>query len=320
MRIAIQCPHCERDLIEDARELLFVHGLLIAIRYGNRRYIGCTRCVRRKVIRNIIEVSLTGWWSLRGVLVTPFVLLQNIFRLVAGSNEALLRSVLEGIGIDVEEVRVDAYGRTREQDRMANCILDVLAEAVWVNGEPDNTRTGAAASVAASLVGDVFSPDEVFARLRLLTRASIPNSVQLNPDRVVLLRAALSVVVPSGALAGPEFRFIWDLAKRLNLQQTLVEDLLREVGVGPGAGRGTGAGAGTRTSSARSSPVLERAAAILQIPSTATQRQAKAAYRRQALKHHPDRAGRDQQAAAQANSRMAELNWAYEQFSTGGEL
>ena len=320
MRIAIQCPHCESDLIEDARELFFVQGLLVAIRYGSRRYIGCTRCVRRKVIGNIIEVSLSGWWSLWGVLVTPLVLLQNIFRLLAGSNEALLHSVLEEIGIDVDEVRVDAFGRTQEQDRMANCILDVLAEAVWVNGKPDGTRTGAAASVAARLVGEVFSPDEVFARLRLPTCASIPHSVQRNPDRVVLLRAALSVLVPGSVFAGPEFRFIWDLARRLNLQQHLVEDLLRDAGVGPDADRGTGAGAGKQPSNARSSLVLERAAAILQVPPTATQRQVKAAYRRQALKHHPDRAGRDQQAAAQANSRMAELNWAREQFSTRGEL
>ena len=166
----------------------------------------------------------------------------------------------------------------------------------------------------------MFTPDEVFARLRLSTRASIPNSVQRNPERVVILRAALSVVVPNSVLAGPEFRFIWDLAKRLNLQQHFVEDLLREAGVGPGAGKNTGAGAGTQTSTTRSSSVLERAAAILQVPTTATRQQVKAAYRRQALKHHPDRAGRDQRAAEQANSRMAELNWAREQFSTRGEL
>ena len=130
MRIAVPCPHCERDLIEDARELWFVQGLLVVTRYGSRRYIGCTRCVRRKVIANLLEVAVMGWWSVYGVLATPFVVLQNLVALVTGPDEGTLRACLRGVGIDADEVAVDAFGRTREQDRVANAILDVLAEAV----------------------------------------------------------------------------------------------------------------------------------------------------------------------------------------------
>lgn len=306
MRIAVPCPHCERNLIEDARELWFVQGLLVVTRYGTRRHIGCASCVRGKIIANLLEVVVTGWWSMYGVLATPFVILQNVFALVTGPDEGSLRSFLRDAGIDVDEIAVDAFGRTKEQDRVANAILDALVEAVWADGEAGEEETIAAAELAMRLVGETFSAEEIAERLQHRSRAVIPESMRRNPDRVIVLRAALAVVASDGVFANSELAFIWDLAGRLDLSKEVVERLLRDVGVGP-------------TPAAPSSP-LARAAAILQVPPTASQREAKAAHRRQAMKHHPDRAGRDTQAVQEANVRMAELNWAYEQFVSQGAL
>ena len=309
MRIAVPCPHCERDLIEDARELWFVQGLLVVTRYGSRRHIGCVRCVRGKVIANLLEVVVLGWWSMYGVLATPFVVLQNLFSLVTGPDEGTLRACLRGVGIDADEVAVDAFGRTREQDRVANAIMDVLAEAVWADGAASSAEIGGAAELATRLVGETFSVEEITGRLQQRSRAVIPESMRTNPDRVILLRAALAVVASDGVVAKPELGFIWDLAARLDIPRVLVERLLRDVGVS----------AGSAPPSAPA-PQLARAASILDVPPTATQREAKAAHRRQAMRHHPDRAGSDQRAVQQANARMAELNWAYEQFAAQGAL
>jgi len=296
-------------MIEDAREVWFVQGLLFVTRYGSRRHVGCSRCVRNKVVGNIFEVLFIGWWSMWGILAAPFVLLQNLVVLLAGSSESLLRAILRDAGIDADEVAVDAFGRTKEQRLTADAILDVLVEAAWSDGNASPEEIRLAADIGARMLGDTFTLDEIVARLHEPARAVIPESMLRNPDRVIVLRAALAVLVADGVLAQRELAFLSDLARRLAIPASILERVLRDAGLG---GRGEPAHAAT--------DVLQRAGAILGIPPTAKPKEAKAAHRREAMKHHPDRAGPDPSAVKRANARMAELNWAYEQFAAQGSL
>jgi DnaJ-domain-containing protein 1 len=296
-------------MIEDAREVWFVQGLLFVTRYGSRRHVGCTRCVRNRVIGNIVEVMFIGWWSIWGFLAAPVVLIQNFVALLTGPRESLLRSILSDIGIDAEEVTVDAFGRTKEQRLSADAILDVLVEAAWSDGNASPEEIRLAADIGERLLGDAFTLDEIVARLHEPARAVIPESLLRNPDRVIVLRAALAVLVADGVLAQRELAFLSDLARRLAVPPGVLEQILRGAGVG-----------GPAEPARATTHILQRAGAILGIPPTAKSKEAKAAHRREAMKHHPDRAGSDPADVQRANARMAELNWAYEQFAAQGTL
>lgn len=309
VRIAVACPHCEKDMIEDAREVWFVEGAIFVTRYGSRRHVGCSRCVRNKVVANIFEVLFMGWWSLWGILAAPLVLLQNLVVLLAGPSESLLRTMLRDLGIDAGEVTLDGFGQTREQRLSAAATLDVLVEAVWCDGIASPEEIRLAADIGGSILGDTFTFDEIVARLHEPVRAVIPESMLRDPDRVILLRAALAVLVADGVPTQRELVFLRDLAKRLAIPASVLERVLRDAGLGARAEPGTAGG-----------DVLRRAGAILGIPLTAKPKEAKAAHRREAMKHHPDRAGPDPAAVERANARMAELNWAYAQFAAQGAL
>lgn len=312
MRIAVRCPDCGTRQVDDARELWFIQGMLIATRYGSRRFYGCAPCVRSKMVGNLMEVTFLGWWSMWGVLGTPFVILQNLANVFSRPNESLLRSFLRDVGIDADEVEIDAFGMTREQTRVSEAILSVLAEAIWADGEASADELVAASEIAIRMVGDTFTTDEIIARIGIPTRATIPESMYSNPDRVILLRAALAVVAADGRLTGAELGFLWDLAQRLRLPRAVVDQLLADAGIGDG-----------KFDSGRTPPSnqdLHRAAAILEVAATSTRQEAKAAHRKQAMRYHPDRAGADPAAIQRANARMSELNWAYEQFVVQGAL
>jgi DnaJ-class molecular chaperone len=61
---------------------------------------------------------------------------------------------------------------------------------------------------------------------------------------------------------------------------------------------------------------LAEAAKVLGIPIGATTALAKRAFRRAAMRSHPDRVGNSEE----SNKRMAKLNWAYSQFVEHGTL
>lgn len=310
MRISIPCPHCEAELIDTAKAVWFVQGRLYSTQHGTIRHVGCSMCVHRKILVNIFRVLFTGWWSFWGLITTPWVVVQNIAVLVLPSSDRLMKAALNAANIDVEDVTIDGFGQTREQARITNAILDLLSEAVWADGSASKEELFVATTFGVRLVGDSVTIEEIEGRLRIHTRAKIPPSMLNNPDRIVLLRAALTIIAADGVVENRELFFVQGLAERLNVPGELLDRLLESAGFGRNR---------TRSNTSRSDS-LHRAAEILGISSSSSPKEAKNAQRRLALKHHPDRAGPDPTAVKYANAKMAELNWAYEQFASEGSL
>jgi DnaJ-domain-containing protein 1 len=221
-----------------------------------------------------------------------------------------MKAALNAANIDVEDVTIDGFGQTREQARITNAILDLLSEAVWADGSASKEELFVATTFGVRLVGDSVTIEEIEGRLRIHTRAKIPPSMLNNPDRIVLLRAALTIIAADGVVENRELFFVQGLAERLNVPGELLDRLLESAGFGRNR---------TRSNTSRSDS-LHRAAEILGISSSSSPKEAKNAQRRLALKHHPDRAGPDPTAVKYANAKMAELNWAYEQFASEGSL
>ncbi len=251
---------------------------------------------------------ILGWWSFRGVIFTPFILLHNFISLLSGPDPGTLAKLLRRVGINLSDVVVDASGLTAEQRGFVEALLGVLCEAVWADGEVDPREVVAAVEIVHRVLGPAISAEEVTLRIEARYHQKVELHTLSGEQRLLLFRAAAAIVGADGRLTPAEERHLRALAQRLLLHVSVVDELLAQLGFQRRGDRPP-----------PPHPELARAASILGVSLTASPAEAKTAYRRQAMRHHPDRAP-SEQAAQAAHSRMAEINWAYRVYLQRGAV
>lgn len=87
------CSHCRKQGPIDARKAWYIQGFLIFCRYGSRTHVGCSDCVRNKVLGNLLLTGLIGWWCFPWGLGTPIVLIQNLAALAGGPDPDVMRQL-----------------------------------------------------------------------------------------------------------------------------------------------------------------------------------------------------------------------------------
>ena len=270
--LAITCGHCDLRPVTTAQRFSILRGMLFTAQTGTLTVVGCRTCVRRAGRRTLTKNLLLGWWSLPWGLLTPVVVVQNLFRIAAPTPGCLAAAFRER-GIDIERWRVDAYGLTPME---------------W-----DLLRVAAAARVRFAYAGGVaLSPATASALL-----------VDLSGDRISheqadALLAGAQGTPPDPRMTPEAFRdgILWALAgfvPRENPQDFLAP--LRSVATWLGCDRETIAEVFTSLADhlawmPATDLELERAFSVLELATTAGQAEVQRSYKRLLLRWHPDRA------------------------------
>lgn len=153
-QLAITCPHCQSRPVDSVRQFSVLRGLLLTAQSGAVTVIGCRPCVRAKGRAAMMRNLALGWWSLPWGLLTPFVVLQNLFA-ICKPGAGPLDDALRSCGIEPDDWRPDSHGLTlREWDLLwtsasalrrfadRSALPDVVTTSVeWLCDFADNRIT-----------------------------------------------------------------------------------------------------------------------------------------------------------------------------------
>lgn len=298
----ILCPHCGNRQVDTAKRIRIIRGYVLFARHGHITMIGCSTCVAGEVKKQLWINLAAGWWCFPWGVFTPFVVVQNIFAILSSGSDQQLEQALRRAGVDPDDVRVDARGFTGEQRRMLDAAYAVLGRAILADGRIDPRELDLACAIIEQLTGHRIGRDEIVDSLLLSDPASVRFDLFDVSYRVALLRMAADVATIDGVLATSEVEYLRRVARALDLEDKVIEGLLREIRGEDRAGSGAG----------RYDGDLARALECLEVSNPHDILAIKAAYRRMMLRYHPDRAGSGAETQAHYLRMAQEINWAYD--------
>jgi DnaJ-domain-containing protein 1 len=303
------CPTCGKHRISEARTFWFLHGMVLAARYGTRTIAGCRYCVAEEGLKILAINALTGWFSVPWGLGTPVVILQNLCALILKPNTSGLESVFRRAGIDPSDVRLDARGLTNEQRSLVEAVSQILATAVWTDGLQRPQELKRALAILKQLTDDTI-PERTLRTFITEGRNRIQDLTSLPPQlRQMLLEIAFSIAIVDGVLSLPEIAMLYRVSEILALGKSAVDHLL---GLKAEKPRGEQDRSNRRSRGQRARADLQQALTILGLSQDATVIQVRQAWRSAILKFHPDRAGTDKKRQVEFTRRSQEINWAYD--------
>lgn len=114
--VDIACPRCGEHPVMEVARTERLTGLLLAYRRASYNVMGCRSCVRRVLLVNAFKNLLLGWWSVKSLLMNPFLTGWNVARsLYSRGPNSKLESMLDGTGItysyldDVKDYESDEH-------------------------------------------------------------------------------------------------------------------------------------------------------------------------------------------------------------------
>ncbi len=71
------CPNCKKDLPVDVYPSWVILSIFFAVASEEKHHFMCRDCARRKQMLDLVACTVMGWWSFRGMLLTPFMIWRN---------------------------------------------------------------------------------------------------------------------------------------------------------------------------------------------------------------------------------------------------
>ena len=73
------CPNCRKPSgVVESRMVYWVVGLINVTWWHDESFLSCRACHRRRLVSRSIRTLLFGWWSVRGIFMTPVRLVRNV--------------------------------------------------------------------------------------------------------------------------------------------------------------------------------------------------------------------------------------------------
>lgn len=144
------CSYCNERAIETVASVPFVRGRLFGRTLGVKKFMGCSRCVRRSIYREVGVSSVVGWWSVRAALLNPVMLTYGAVRgLFVRPNAEAVKRALEQAGVPEEGIDADplrvAYG--------------LAAAMIAADGKVEQEEVSVAIEVGRQLFADFATED-----------------------------------------------------------------------------------------------------------------------------------------------------------------
>lgn len=94
------CPYCHENALEAVATAPYVRGLLVAHLIGSKSFIGCTDCVKKKVLGEALLSMAIGWFSFVSFFLNPLFIAYNLIRgLLVGPNPDAIAKKLKQLGL-----------------------------------------------------------------------------------------------------------------------------------------------------------------------------------------------------------------------------
>lgn len=144
------CPYCNERPLETVATLPYVRGMVLAYTLGVKKFMGCRRCVRRSIYREVGVSSLIGWFSITALVLNPVMIAYGAVRGLfvradpAGVKRALEQAGIPGDGMEVDPLRV-AYG--------------LAAAMIAADGKVEDEEVGVAIEIGRQLFSDFSEGD-----------------------------------------------------------------------------------------------------------------------------------------------------------------
>ena len=170
------CPYCNERPLETVATAPYVRGLLMAYIIGSKSFIGCTSCVRKKILGEAGLSLAIGWFSIVALILNPIFIVYNLIRACfVGPNPSAIEKKLSELGLPGQPNFVDV-----------NAVGYALAASmILADGVVDEAEL-----VAAEKAGDEVFGEFDEAALRMI----VMNGKDLPPpeDLASMLRGTLS--------------------------------------------------------------------------------------------------------------------------------
>jgi DnaJ-domain-containing protein 1 len=300
---AIDCPICNSAPVSDVRTVWFLWGMLLVARYGHRTFVGCQSCVRRESFKSLIISGLAGWWCFPWGLGTPFIIVQNLWETCRPTSPRAVEDTLRKVGMNPDDLKLDALGFTRIQRRLIDITAYVLNSAIWADGVGDPREHARALSILQQISAGKLTPEQAAARLASVRQWEGKLNQLSFEMRQTLLTIALDVVTADGVISLPEMAMLHELAERLEFPPSSVDELLNRSSRNDSA-------ADDRTQGNFFGADISKAATILGVRSDSSLIEIQSAWRQVILRYHPDRAAGDTEKQRDFTHRSQEINWA----------
>ena len=174
--IDYSCPYCEGRSIETVATAPYVRGFLVAYQIGSKDFIGCTSCVRTRVLGEAGLSLLLGWFSITALIINPFLIVYNVLQApFIRINYAKARKKLAEAGIPEDQSQID----------LAQLCYFLAANMIVADGVVEEEEIQVAVASGTNLFPEF---DETALRAVLNDRSKLPHA----PDIATLLREILS--------------------------------------------------------------------------------------------------------------------------------
>ncbi len=169
------CPYCNKRKLETTATAPYVRGFLLAYQIGKKSYIGCTSCVKKKVLGEAGLSALLGWFSITALIINPFLIIYNLIQgLTISANPVKVKMKLREMGIPENPSAVNITD--------AGCAL--AASMILADGDVDDQEIRIAEEIGEKIFGDFEE-----ANLHLLLSGS--KNLPAPMDMAIILRDAL---------------------------------------------------------------------------------------------------------------------------------
>lgn len=210
--INYSCPYCEGTDIETAATAPYVRGLFLAYEYGSRSFIGCTPCVRKKVLKEAGLSSVLGWFSITAFIINPFLIIYNLVQVpFIRTNFTKARNKLNDAGIPDNQANVN----------VTQLAYSLATSMMAADGQIDQEEIAVALKFGKQLFTD-FEEEEFRA---VIKSGDLPSS----QDIATLLR---EVLTDDGKKA--VCSYLWLIAKADGIVDDSEKNLLSEVATNMG--------------------------------------------------------------------------------------
>ena len=146
------CPYCQERPIETVATIPYVRGLVVAYTLGAKKLIGCRRCVRRRIYREVGTSSVLGWFSLTAALINPMLITYGAVR------GLFVRPDAEGVRRALEQAGLPEDGMAADPLRVA---YGLAAAMIAADGKVEDEEISVAIEIGRQLFED-FEADAFF--------------------------------------------------------------------------------------------------------------------------------------------------------------
>jgi len=218
------CSYCNDRPIETVASVPFVRGRLLGRTLGVRKFMGCRRCVRRSIYKEVGVSSVVGWWSVRAALLNPMMLTYGAVRgLLVWDNPRAVRRALEQAGIPEDGMHADplrvAYG--------------LAAAMIAADGKIEQEEVSVTIEVGRQLFVDFTASDffKVLANHKDLPSvaelASLLGQILEDNEKALVFGYLAEIAASDGNVAVEERLMLDHVRKSLGLSESATESFAR---------------------------------------------------------------------------------------------